>query len=34
MSEEVRYPESFDYSEPTWLNPPFGKQHQLSYRLS
>jgi len=26
----ARYPESFDYAEPTWLTPPFGKQHQLS----
>jgi len=26
----VAYPESFSYSEPTWLNAPFGNQHQLS----
>lgn len=24
------YPESFDYSEPTWLQAPFGVQHQVS----
>lgn len=29
-SAEVQYPESFDSADPTWLKPPFGKQHQLS----
>lgn len=26
----VPYPESFDYSEPTWLRAPFGVQHQVT----
>lgn len=26
----VPYPESFDYSEPTWLYAPFGAQHQVT----
>jgi len=28
--DEGPYPESFDYSEPLWLNAPFGPQHQVA----